>query len=126
MLRGVPAHTELVTNGNEWIVAYDPATGRELWRTAGVKSNAIHTPLVGEGLVIVTAGFPERRVIAIRPGGASGLPESDRELLALKFIAHHTNREIAVVLEISEAAVAMRLLRALRKLRKQLQDKGWG
>ena len=76
--RGVAAHTELVTNGNEWIVAYDPATGRELWRTRGVKSNAIHTPLVGEGLVIVTAGFPERRVIAIHPGGAPTLPESDR------------------------------------------------
>jgi outer membrane protein assembly factor BamB len=75
---GVPAHTELVTNGNEWIVAYDPATGRELWRTAGVKSNAIHTPLVGEGLVIATAGFPERRVMAIRPGGTSTRPESDR------------------------------------------------
>ena len=76
--RGVAAHTELVTNGNEWIVAYDPATGRELWRIAGVKSNAIHTPLVGEGLVIVTAGFPERRVIAIRPGGPSTQPASDR------------------------------------------------
>ena len=62
------ARTELVTNGSEWIVAYDPATGHELWRTAGVRSNAIHTPLVGDGLVIATAGFPERRVIAIRPG----------------------------------------------------------
>jgi len=60
-----PARTELVTNGSEWIVAYEPATGKELWRTGGVKSNAIHTPLVGEGLVIATAGFPERRVIAI-------------------------------------------------------------
>lgn len=75
---GLAAHSELVTNGNEWIVAYDPATGRELWRIAGVKSNAIHTPLVGEGLVIVTAGFPERRVIAIRPGGPSTQSATDR------------------------------------------------
>lgn len=62
------SRTELVANGSEWVVAYDPATGKELWRTPGVKSNAIHTPLVGSGLVIATAGFPERRVIAIRPG----------------------------------------------------------
>jgi outer membrane protein assembly factor BamB len=66
----VPAgtHTELVTNGTELVLAYDPATGRELWRTRGVESNAIHTPLVGKGLVIVTAGYPAKKVIAIRPG----------------------------------------------------------
>jgi outer membrane protein assembly factor BamB len=60
--------TELVTNGNERIIAYDPATGKELWQTAGVKSNAIHTPLVGHGLVIMTAGYPAKKVIALRPG----------------------------------------------------------
>ena len=38
-----------MTNGNEFIIAYDPATGKELWRTTGVESNAIHTPLVGMG-----------------------------------------------------------------------------
>jgi outer membrane protein assembly factor BamB len=60
--------TELVTNGNELIIAYDPATGKELWRTRGVESNAIHTPLVGGGLVIVSAGYPAKKVMAIRPG----------------------------------------------------------
>ena len=60
--------TELVTNGNELIIAYDPATGKELWRTTGVQSNAIHTPLVGHGLVILTAGYPAKKVIALRPG----------------------------------------------------------
>jgi outer membrane protein assembly factor BamB len=60
--------TELVTNGTEFVIAYDPATGKELWRTKGVESNAIHTPLVGQGVVIVTAGFPAKKAIAIRPG----------------------------------------------------------
>ena len=63
--------TELVTNGNELIIAYDPATGKELWRTTGVQSNAIHTPLVGHGLVIVTAGYPVKKVIALRPGNVA-------------------------------------------------------
>ena len=62
------SRTELVTNGTEFIIAYDPATGKELWRTKGVESNAIHTPLIGHGLVIVTAGYPAKKVIAIRPG----------------------------------------------------------
>lgn len=63
--------TELVTNGTELIIAYDPATGKELWRTKGVESNAIHTPLVGRGLVVVTAGYPAKKVIAIRPGAVA-------------------------------------------------------
>ena len=66
----VAAGTELVANGSEFVIGYDPATGRELWRTKGVESNAIHTPLVGKGLVIVTAGYPAKKVIAIRPGPA--------------------------------------------------------
>ncbi|HET7218001.1 MAG TPA: PQQ-binding-like beta-propeller repeat protein, partial [Vicinamibacterales bacterium] len=63
--------TELVTNGNERIIAYDPATGKELWQSTGVQSNAIHTPLVGHGLVVVTAGFPVKKVIALRPGSVA-------------------------------------------------------
>jgi outer membrane protein assembly factor BamB len=63
--------TELVTNGSELAIAYDPATGKEVWRTKGVESNAIHTPLAGKGLVIVTAGFPEKKVIAIRAGAVA-------------------------------------------------------
>jgi outer membrane protein assembly factor BamB len=60
--------TELVTNGTENVIAYDAASGKELWKTKGVESNAIHTPLVGSGLVVVTAGFPAKKIIAIRPG----------------------------------------------------------
>ena len=75
VLVAVANHTELVTNGTELAIAYDPATGKELWRTTGVESNAIHTPLVGKGLVIVTAGFPEKKVIAIRAGE---VPEDKR------------------------------------------------
>lgn len=53
------------------------------------------------------------------------LTPEDQMLLALKFTAQRTNREIAEVLGISDAAVSMRLLRALRRLRQRLQDTGW-
>jgi outer membrane protein assembly factor BamB len=75
VLVDVAGRTELVTNGTEFVIAYDPASGKELWRTKGVESNAIHTPLVGHGLVIVTAGFPVKKVIAIRPGN---VPDDQR------------------------------------------------
>jgi len=65
----VGASEELVAAGMEFIIGYDPATGKELWRTKGLESNTIATPLVGHGLVIVSAGYPTKKVIAIRPGG---------------------------------------------------------
>ncbi len=61
--------TELITSGNQWIISYDPATGKEIWRTKGVNSNAIHTPMVGHGMVYVSAGYPEKRTLAIKLGG---------------------------------------------------------
>ena len=35
---------ELVTSGTEWIVAYVPSTGTELWRVKGLASNAVPSP----------------------------------------------------------------------------------
>lgn len=61
--------SELVAAGMEFIIGYDPATGKELWRTKGLESNTIATPLIGHGLVIVSAGYPTKKVLAIRPGG---------------------------------------------------------
>ncbi|HWQ03324.1 MAG TPA: PQQ-binding-like beta-propeller repeat protein [Candidatus Nitrosotenuis sp.] len=60
---------ELVTSGNQFIIAYDPASGKELWRSAGVDSNAIPSPVAGHGMVYVTAGYPKKKVFAIKLGG---------------------------------------------------------
>jgi outer membrane protein assembly factor BamB len=70
--------TELIASGTEIIIGYDPATGKELWRTKGLESNTIHTPLVGHGLVILTAGYPAKKVIALRPGGSGDITGTDR------------------------------------------------
>ena len=73
-----PQRTELITSGSDVIVAYDPATGKELWNATGVKSNAIATPVIGQGLVIISAGFPQKSVIAIRPGGSGKIDGTDK------------------------------------------------
>jgi len=64
---------ELVTNGNEAIISYDPGNGEELWRVKGVESNAIHTPVTGHGMVFVTAGYPRKITKAIKLGGSGDL-----------------------------------------------------
>jgi RNA polymerase sigma-70 factor (ECF subfamily) len=70
----------------------------------------------------VAALTRERQAVLLRLMGR--LDDREQSLLALKFGAQRTNREIAAVLSISEGAVSMRLLRALRRLREELQEAG--
>jgi len=42
--------------GAEMVIAYDPQTGRELWRANGVQSHPIPSFVAGHGLVFATAG----------------------------------------------------------------------
>jgi outer membrane protein assembly factor BamB len=64
---------ELIASGNEMITAYNPATGKELWRCKGLESNAIATPVAQGEMVYVSAGFPEKHTIAIRLGQSGDL-----------------------------------------------------
>lgn len=49
----------------------------------------------------------------------AGLPERDRELLALKYGAETTNRDIAKVMNLSESNVGTRLHRIVQALRRE-------
>jgi outer membrane protein assembly factor BamB len=71
---------ELVTAGTEWVIAYDPGTGKELWRTKGLESNAVPSPVAAADLVIVTSGYPEKIAMAIRPGGSGDITGTPRIL----------------------------------------------
>jgi outer membrane protein assembly factor BamB len=64
---------ELITSGTEAVIAYDPATGKELWRAKGVESNAIPSPVASREMVVVSAGFPAKIAYAIRLGGTGDL-----------------------------------------------------
>ncbi len=71
-----PERTELIASGSEIVIAYDPATGKELWRHKGVESNAIPSPVANQEMVFVTAGFPAKIAMAIRLGGSGDLTNS--------------------------------------------------
>ncbi len=68
-----PQRAELITSGNEFIISYDPKTGKEWWRTKGHASNAIASPVAGHGLAIVSAGFPLKRMLAVKLGATGEL-----------------------------------------------------
>ncbi len=68
--------TELVTSGAERVVAYDPRTGKELWRANGTESHPIPSAVAGHGLVFLTAGSSAKRAMAIKLGGTGDLTDS--------------------------------------------------
>jgi outer membrane protein assembly factor BamB len=71
---------ELVASGSQLVVAYDPETGRELWRMKGLQSNAVTTPVVGDGVVVVSSGYPSKVSIAVKPGGSGDITGSSHVL----------------------------------------------
>ena len=63
--------TQLITVGFELAIAYDPATGKELWKAKGLDSNAIHAPLIIDDQMILTSGYPAKVIFAM-PLGVEG------------------------------------------------------
>lgn len=67
--------TQAVVCGAQWIVAYHPVTGKELWRVDhgngfSISSTPIYTGTASErGLVIFTTGYGQSEALAIRPDG---------------------------------------------------------
>jgi outer membrane protein assembly factor BamB len=80
-----PSGDELITNGQK-IRAYDPATGKLLWTLGPNSEVVVATPVMAEGMALVTAGYPPvRPVYAVRPGqrGDISLPEGQRQSAAV-------------------------------------------
>ncbi len=80
-----PKGPELVTNGHV-IRGYDPKTGAVLWTLGPNSEVVVATPVIGDGVAYVTAGYPPvRPVYAIRAGhrGDLSLPEGERASAAI-------------------------------------------
>lgn len=60
---------QLLSQGAKAFYAYDPATGRELWRVEERTSHSGGTrPVVGNGIAYVPTGWSQGQVLALRPG----------------------------------------------------------
>jgi outer membrane protein assembly factor BamB len=62
----------LVSPAAEATIAYDPATGAELWRVIHGGMNAAARPVAGDGLVFLTSGHTAN-LLAVRLGGSGDL-----------------------------------------------------
>jgi outer membrane protein assembly factor BamB len=68
LLITVNGRRQLVSPGSDAIVAYDPASGRELWRATYEGYSVVPRPVFGHGLIFFSTGFDRPSILAVRPG----------------------------------------------------------
>lgn len=66
---------ELIFNGSNEVVAYDPMTGDELWKASGTSIESIPMIVSGGGLLYSASGR-NGPIFALRPGGNGDVSES--------------------------------------------------
>ncbi len=69
---------QLVSNGSKVCVAYDPLTGKEIWRVVYGGDSTISRPIFGDGLVYVNVGWKEEssELWAVDPTGTGDITDS--------------------------------------------------
>jgi outer membrane protein assembly factor BamB len=67
---------QIVSAGAYRAAAYDPATGREIWRVGYDGFSNVPRPVFAHGLVYIATGFYQPTLIAVRPEGTGDLTRS--------------------------------------------------
>jgi outer membrane protein assembly factor BamB len=73
----VDGRDELILTLPERVIAFDPATGEQLWNCAGLGSLVYTSPMWGDGVLVALGGY-HRACLAVRPGGSGNVTETHR------------------------------------------------
>ena len=67
----------LLSTGADWLYAYDPTDGRELWKQAyGVLGfSIVPRPIVGHGMAYISTSFMQPELLAVKLPSGDALPE---------------------------------------------------
>ena len=67
---------QLISPGAQASMAYDPYTGKELWKVCWSGHSSASRPLFGHGLVYLNTGFGKAQLWAVRPDGRGDVTDS--------------------------------------------------
>jgi outer membrane protein assembly factor BamB len=67
----------LIMTAAEWVYAYDPRTGREIWNVKHPGFSVAPRPVFGQGLVFVCTGYMLPELYAFRPEGSGDITASN-------------------------------------------------
>jgi outer membrane protein assembly factor BamB len=65
--------TQLILSGGQSVAGYDPDTGKQYWLIDGPTEQFVASPVYTEGVVFLTAGFPDFHNMGIRPDGSGNV-----------------------------------------------------
>lgn len=70
----IDGREQLITCGDPWVIAYNPANGEELWRAECMGDDLAPSPVVANGLVFAVES--NIKMVAIRPDGRGDVTKS--------------------------------------------------
>ncbi len=72
----VKGRTLVITPGSDGVAAIDPSTSEVVWSFRYSGYSVVPKPIVVDGLVVISTGFDEARMLAIDPKGSGDVTES--------------------------------------------------
>src|SRR5205814_7387226 len=76
LLIDVGGRKQIVSCGSNLVAAYEPATGREIWRVRYDGYSVVPRPIYGNGLIFISTGYDSPMLLALRPDGRGDVTES--------------------------------------------------
>ena len=68
---------ELIVSLADWVKAFDPKTGKELWRCGGLSPLIYTSAIHDDGIVVAMGGF-QGSSVAVKPGGTGDVTKTHR------------------------------------------------
>ena len=85
LLIKVGDQTQAVIPGAQWVCAYDPPTGKEIWRAdCGNGFSTTPMPVFESGLLVCSTGFVSPALVAIDPKGTGDITDENLRWRAVK------------------------------------------
>ena len=68
LIQEINGKPTLFSPGSNWLYAYDPANGKELWKTeyGGLGFSLVPKPVTGHGMIFMSTGFMKAKLLAVR------------------------------------------------------------
>ena len=78
LVLNLPGGDQVISPGAFQAIAYEPRTGKEIWRVKyGEGFSNVPRPVFGHGLVFICTGFQEPSLLAVRPDGRGDVTKSN-------------------------------------------------
>jgi outer membrane protein assembly factor BamB len=75
IIREIDGRTQMILSGSMCVASYDPRSGKQHWILDGPTEQFVASLVYDGKLVYLTAGFPERHVLAVDPTGSGKLDD---------------------------------------------------